>query len=60
MMKTGRFWRSCRETRIEDVLPDGPTSRGAATSWLVYLVSLMQTTVVLPLVGMCIMRPILR
>jgi hypothetical protein len=33
------------------VLPDGPTARGAATSWRVYLVSLGQATVVLPLVG---------
>jgi hypothetical protein len=33
------------------VLPDGPTARGAATSWRVYLVSLVQAIVGLPLVG---------
>jgi hypothetical protein len=33
------------------VLPDEPTARGAATSWRVYLVSLVRTIVVLPLVG---------
>jgi TldD protein len=33
------------------VLPDGPTARGAATSWRVYLVSLDEAIVGLPLVG---------
>jgi hypothetical protein len=33
------------------VLPDGPTARGAATSWRVYLVLQQQSLLVLPLVG---------
>jgi hypothetical protein len=37
--------------RTTIVLPDGPTARGAATSWRVYLVSQGQAIVVLPLVG---------
>jgi hypothetical protein len=39
------------EDWLEAVLPDGPTARGAATSWRVYLVSLVRAMVVLPLVG---------
>jgi hypothetical protein len=46
---------AARATKIysaqNPVLPDGPTTRGAATSWRVYLASLIQEIVVLPLVG---------
>jgi hypothetical protein len=39
---------------IADVLPDGPTSRGAATSWRVYLFLQRQFAWVLPLVGIIV------
>jgi hypothetical protein len=34
-----------------DVLPDGPAARGAATSWLLYLVWVGAAVLALPLVG---------
>jgi hypothetical protein len=37
-----------------DVLPDGPTARGAATSWRVYRLGRMVARV-LPLVGIIIL-----
>ena len=38
-------------SHFKHVLPDGPTARGAATSWRVYLVLARSTSMVLPLVG---------
>src|ERR1700723_3721021 len=40
-----------------DVLPDGPTTRGAATSWRVYLFLQGRSVVVLLLVGKRSSRP---
>jgi hypothetical protein len=39
------------EVLCEDVLPDGLTASGAATSWRVYLVFVTRKGVVVPLVG---------
>jgi hypothetical protein len=42
------------------VLPDGPATRGAATSWRVYLVSLSEGAFALPLIGIMITPVLIR